>query len=230
MSQNEREALLGWIFGGEAPGSDVLRPAAGLDERLEVYRGGFSVRTFAALAAAFPRTRAVLGDAWHPLGRRFAYERAPAEPNLNLIGRRFPEFLGAALGEGHLGARLAALEWRAFELVHGPQPGPLDAEALAALTEDDRVGLTPAVAVASVAPDLLTAWPSEATAEAGWALLSGRDGPAELTPLTAHQRAFLDALADAPRLGTLVERLGVPPVELGALLAWAVSEALLVRG
>ncbi len=228
MSLPEHEALLAWILEGRPPAEQLLTPVDDLAERLETYRGGFSVRTFSALGSVFPRTARVLGEDWQLLGRRFAFSLAPAEPNLNLIGRALPAFLRDQ-GAPSLARALAALEWTAFELVHAERTSALDAAALATLDEGTRLALAPDQRRVSIDDAVLAAWPAPPREDSTQALLSTRSGEATLTPLSSVQARFLAVLDDAANVGGVIESAGLDAAQLGGVLAWAVDAAILVR-
>ncbi|HYD81178.1 MAG TPA: DNA-binding domain-containing protein [Paucimonas sp.] len=116
------------------------------DRRLAIYHHAYRARLRQALAEAYGRTHAYVGDAlFHELSASYVETHVSRFRNLRWYGERFPEFVAQALPEHPVVAELAAFEWTlglSFDAADAPVLG---VEALRAVGADEweSVGFDP---------------------------------------------------------------------------------------
>jgi len=114
---------------------DVVLPSAALSalERVGVYHGMYSLRLERVLAADYPATRELLGDAaFARLARAYATERPSRSFTLEVFGRALPAFLVESDVVSDPRLRAAAADLARFERLVDAARAALDAPPLAA--------------------------------------------------------------------------------------------------
>lgn len=138
-------AIAGW--------TDPGWPAAALQRRLAVHRRNAAGAAIEALAAVFPVTRMMIGDAAFAIfARAYLRDHPPAVPQLSAWGADFPDQLAAEADLWPAVAWVARLEWARVAVWFAPETAsfhPGDAPP-------DRLALRPAAMVVD-AP-----WPVQA--------------------------------------------------------------------
>ncbi|NBB70182.1 MAG: DUF2063 domain-containing protein [Alphaproteobacteria bacterium] len=138
---------------------DGAAAPAGLDAedraRFRVYRNNVAVGLTGALAAAYPVTRRLVGEAFFTAtAKAFVAAHPPRSRSLALYGAAFPSFLAAfppARGVAYLGD-VARLERAVLEALHAADAAPLAPDVLAGLGERAAAaGFTPHPAARLVA-------------------------------------------------------------------------------
>ncbi len=131
-----RNAVLG-------PGDGSLRAhvrsSGSIADRIAVYRNTVQGSLVEALAAAFPATQRIVGDAFFAsLARRFIANAPPRRPQLSTYGSDFPAFI--AISDVHQQlpylADVARLEWVRGEAYFAADAPPFDAAFLVAASDD----------------------------------------------------------------------------------------------
>lgn len=168
-----------------------------------------------ALAAAYPRVLASLGEAtFAALADAYAAAHPPACGDLHEFGAGFGAFLAPAHGPGL--ADLAAREWAAHRAFHAPDAPALDFAALARVDAADQGRLR------------LRMHPSVAWSE-GW--LVWRDGDLEVreAALEPPERMLLAALAAGRPLAEALDCAGAPHApRIAAALARFAADGLFI--
>jgi hypothetical protein len=135
---------------------DAPAAAAGI----EVYRRGIRINQAAALAAAYPVVRRLVGDAFfNEAARAYSVQHASRSGDLGEYGDAFAPFLASYAHAASLPylPDVALLEWACHESERAPEPPPFDFAALGAVPPhvhgELRFALHPAVRlVASIHP------------------------------------------------------------------------------
>ncbi|MEE4154248.1 MAG: DNA-binding domain-containing protein [Erythrobacter sp.] len=161
---------------------------------MQVYRGNYRSAAMSALAHAFARTAAHVGDAaFRQVAINHVITNPPSHWTVDAVGAGFAESCAAFFNQDPEVAELAWLEWTMLELATAPDAQPLKpqafADASAGFGDADWMGLT------------LTMMPRAA------ARIVGHDLEALWRAADAGERA---ALARSPR-GCLVWREGERP-------------------
>lgn len=111
----------------------ALRGDGPCEPGIAVYRDSMRAAQREALAAAFPRLCAALGEeAFDALAERYGKRHPSTSGDLHAYGRELPGMLDAPGPHGTL-ASLARLEWARHEAYHAEDAAPLDYAALAAV-------------------------------------------------------------------------------------------------
>ncbi|WP_157266794.1 HvfC/BufC N-terminal domain-containing protein [Azohydromonas aeria] len=133
--------------GDPADAAALLRPTPGLDaaRRLQLHRNNLFESLTAALAAVYPVTLQLVGEAFfRAMARRFIPQFPSRSGNLHAFGAELPDFIRGfepAAAVPYL-PDMAALEWALHAVYHAaPQPA-LDLPALAALDAGRQAALT----------------------------------------------------------------------------------------
>ena len=116
-------------------GNERLSPV----EQLEIYREQFWLRHTGSLVEDFPGVSGILGqDDWDKLAVQYLREVVPSSFTLRDLGARLPEVIGRASWLSHraLCYDMARLELAYIEAFDARDTGPLDAQHLAALPEE----------------------------------------------------------------------------------------------
>ncbi len=129
---------------------NVVLPSKSLSslERLGIYAHMYYARLMEILAEEYPTTRQILGPReFSRAGRRFLARNPSKHRTLNLLSRRFPEFLGRDLPRGHrqgLAVDVARIERAMEDVFDARRAEPLTAAEFAAIGAADwqRVRLT----------------------------------------------------------------------------------------
>jgi hypothetical protein len=202
----DREALAGL-----AP--EVL--ARGLDpaRRLQIYRNNLFASLTEVLAAVYPITRRLVGEAYFCQAARGYIAYCPScSGDVHRYGARFPRYLGRCPGSDALPylPDVARLEWAYHSAFHAEQHPALDLEALRIVPPEDyarlRLMLQPSVRLLASEYPVLRIWQvnqpdcaDEATvdlAEGGVRLLILRQGvEIALISLGDGEYAWLHELA-----------------------------------
>lgn len=115
-----------------------LRPAAGREpaQQLAVYRGSVLGSMTGALRETFPVCARLVGERFFDaMAQRYVRQQASVSPDLGDYGAGLPEFIagfGPAASVPYL-PDVARFEWAWRRVLHGPDGGRLDLEALAAV-------------------------------------------------------------------------------------------------
>lgn len=142
-----QQAVRRALAGSSSDVAELLADGVAPD-RIDIYRNTFLTTLVRALRLCYPAVRKLVGDAFFEgTADIFVREHLPQAAYLDLYGGEFSEFLEGfepARGLPFL-ADVARLEWAVNRALHAPDAGPLDLQALAALTADgtSRIRLTP---------------------------------------------------------------------------------------
>jgi hypothetical protein len=157
----------------------VLAPEEPADARLAIYHRGARANREAALAAAYPVVRRLVGEAFFAEAAARYGEAFPSRSgNLDAFGDRFADFLG-----GYVHARslaylpdVARLEWAVHESRRCPGGAALDYGALGAVAPERlgevRIRLRPSVRLVASPHPILAIWEANQP---------GRDGTPDRT-------------------------------------------------
>lgn len=120
---------------------EVIRPNDRMTvaDRLQVYNGAYLARLKEVLAGDFPAVQYAVGEhAFHHLVASYLERRPSRHPNLNQLGRAFPEFVARRRKLAHraFAADLARLERMVSESFDAPEFEPLDTKELEALVPE----------------------------------------------------------------------------------------------
>jgi hypothetical protein len=208
-------------------------------DALDVYRRNARVNHQAALAAAYPVVRRLVGDAFFAEAARRYVRASPASSgDLHGYGASLPSFLeayGPAQGLAYL-PDVARLEWAVHESFHAADAPGFDFEALGRLAPDAhgalRFRLDPDVRLVASRYPVLAIWEanqpprdgSPDRAEGADCVLVRREG-FEAIPRAIDATAwrFLDALRRGSPLEEASDALGAAARSLPALLAHWIS-------
>ncbi len=209
---------------GEADGTLAEHVTApGLAARIAVYRNTVQGSLGEVIAAAFPVTRRIVGDAFFSaLARRFAAGHPPRLPQLSAYGADFPDLLAeeAALHRLPYLADVARLEWARGESYFAAEapaltPGVLietSPEALDAL----KLRLHPATRLVRSPYPIHRIWqvnqpevedvPAVDMSVAENVVLTRREGRVALRLTSAGDAALVAAIAEGEGLGDAAAR------------------------
>jgi hypothetical protein len=118
-------------------------PRMTAEERLEIYRHGYSARLVECLADDYPALKDLLGEEDFESTARTYVERYPSHsPSLNRYGCRMADLLSPRGGPlDAFASDLARLEWALVEAIHAPPAPELTPERLAAVGADGSTDL-----------------------------------------------------------------------------------------
>ena len=157
----------------EHPSSDSDQPIRFLnaqrgtpgEQRMIVYAGGYLIRMREALAQVYEAVRHILGEeSFAQLATAYAKWHPSNEYNLNVAGRRLPEFLAHSPLTERLPflPDLAILEWVVCRAFHAFEQPPIAPSRLTAIPQDvwERMSLRfqPSVSVVKSAWPILDIW------------------------------------------------------------------------
>ena len=194
---------------------------------LAAYRRGVSANLAGALAAAYPVTRRLVGEAFFAeAAARFARAEPSRSGDLHGYGGGFADFLAAYAPARPVAplADVARLEWAVHECRHAGDGAVLDAGALAALGPD-RVGtvrlrLHPAARLARSAHPVLAIWEANQPGRDGTpagpggaqqVLVHRRDLEPAASPLDGIEWAIAAAFRDGATLEEAADAAGDAP-------------------
>ncbi|WP_373352898.1 DUF2063 domain-containing protein [Pseudoroseicyclus sp. CXY001] len=133
--------------------------------RFDVYRNNVAVALREALAAGFPVTQALVGEAFfHAMAGAFARVSPPQSPVMRLYGAAFPEFIAGFPPAATLPylADVARLEMALRESYHAADAAPVGPDALAAFPEARlpalRLRFAPATRLVTSAHPIVSIW------------------------------------------------------------------------
>jgi len=219
-----------------APGVRARGLAAEL--RLQVYRNNLFASLSEALAAVYPVTRRLVGEAYFGQTARGYIAKHPSlSGDVHHYGRHFAGYLGSCPGGDTLPylQDVARLEWGYHRAFHAAQHPPLDTEGLRAVPPEEyprlRLVLQPSTRLLASHYPVLRIWqvnqddwagePAVSLAEGGVRLLIQRQGvEVAFLPLGAGEHAWLRGLARGMTLSES-QRLAArrdPGFDLGAAL------------
>ena len=157
----------------------LLAPGEPMDAGLAVYHRSVRANRDAALAAAYPVVRRLVGAAFFgEAAARFAESFPSRSGDLHRYGAEFAQFLGRYEHARELAylPDVACLEWAVHESRHAAEGGSFDYAALGRVPAERlgevRIGLRPCVRLVSSPHPIVAIW--EANQE-------GRDGTPERT-------------------------------------------------
>ncbi len=110
------------------------------EARLSVYAEGYEVRIRESLAEVYVSVRHIVGEAsFRELARSYAGRYPSHDYNLSHAGRHFSEFLknDPLTNDLPFLPDLARLEWKAAKAFHAVDEDPLDAAALASVSQEE---------------------------------------------------------------------------------------------
>ena len=215
----------------------LLDEACAAAPGIEVYREGVRASRAAALAAAYPVVRRLVGDAFFAeAGRRYAALHASTSGDLGEYGTGFAAFIARYEHAASLPylPDVAALEWACHECERAPEPAAFDFTALANVAREAQAGLRftlhpcvrlvasshPIVSIhAANAPD--RDGTPERTGGAELALVWRRDGEARVDACQADEWRLLQAFSRGESLAQA--SAGVAEARLTQALARWVS-------
>lgn len=143
---SEQHEFVRALFDPALPVPPAMRRTAGHEplRRFNVYRNNVMVSLREALAASFPVTRLMVGEAFFAaMARAFIPAHPPRSPVLACYGTEFPGFVGAFAPAATLPylADLAKLEYLRIEAFHAADAPPLAPQVLGQFSPDDLAGL-----------------------------------------------------------------------------------------
>lgn len=218
--------------------TDVRARGIAAERRLQVYRNNLFASLSEVLAAVYPVTRRLVGEAYfEQVARGYITAHPSRSGDVHRYGRRFAGYLGNCPGSDALPylPDVARLEWGYHRAFHTEQHPSLDSDGLRAVPPEDyprlRLILQPSTRLLESNYPVLRIWqvnqddwagePAVDLAEGGVRLLILRQGvEVAFLPLGAGEYAWLHGLA---RAMTLFEsqQLAVrrePDFDLGAAL------------
>jgi len=219
-----------------APGVQSRGIAA--ERRLQVYRNNLFASLSGVLAAVYPVTRRLVGEAYFEQAARGYIATHPSRSgDVHDYGGRFAGYLGSCPGSDALPylPDVARLEWGYHRAFHADQRPSLDPDGLRAVPPEDyprlRLMLQPSTRLLASHYPVLRIWqvnqddwagePAVDLAEGGVRLLILRQGvEVAFLPLGAGELAWLRGLARGMTLFE-AQRLAVrrePDFDLGAAL------------
>lgn len=143
---------------GQTIAAHAVSDAIAAEQRAQIYANHFRISLIDALAATYPVTRALVGEAFFAQAARgFVLAEPPRTPRLYEYGAGFAAWLKALpdlAGHAYLPC-VAAFEWATNEAYHGEEAAPLDP---AQLGDPAAVGGR-AFALHPTARRLSTPWP-----------------------------------------------------------------------
>lgn len=207
------------------PGS--IRVAQGdAASRFAVYRNNVWVARLDILDALFPVTVALVGeDFFHPLGRRFFREAAPANPVAHEWAEPFVDWLSTseAVADWPWLVDVARLEAAWLFAHHAAEAEPIGPAALAGIAPEDllarRLRLHPSLGLVASTASIGTIW----AAHHGEAAPGEIDATTPETVLVVRPQADVLVLTMAPGEAAFVSALGAE-----ASLGEAIEAALAV--
>ncbi len=223
LQQRFSAALADVARGDEAVALVAGDPAHALN-RLAIYRGNVIANVSGALAATYPIIRKLVGNEFFAgLVRAYWRERPSGSGDLNQIGERFADFVGAFLHTQSLPylPDVARLEWLAHRAHYAGDHAALDMGSLASIPEDDypRLALTlhPAVATLASSYPIFRIWEvhqDDYRGEISVDLASGADQVVVYRPhfrvmvaaLSGGESAFLGAIMQGKRLDDALQQ------------------------
>lgn len=224
----------------------VVDDAIGAAGRLQIYANHFRISLIEALAAIFPVTRALVGEAFFAqVARDFVLRQPPRDPRLYCYGAGFPAMLKALpnlAGHAYM-PDVAAFEWAMNEAYHADDSAAFSAEDMA----DPALVASLTLALQPSARRLDTPWPvseiwqvhqPEAPAvesidlkQGGEQLLIWRDGITVCwRKLQPAEAALLDAmLAGQPLAQAAAIAAQAGPLDFTASFAWCLEGGVFRR-
>lgn len=208
---SEQQAFAEALFDPALPVPALISRTAGREplRRFNIYRNNVMVSLREALAASFPVTRQMVGDAFFAaMAREFILAHPPRSPVLTGYGAEFPGFVrnfGPAGALPYL-ADLARLEFLQVEAFHAADAPPLAPAVLAQFPPDDLAGLR------------LVAHPAARIIRSGFAIASlwfahhGRSDPDTIELGGIDPLAPEAALVTRPDLTVEIRR--IPPAQM----------------
>jgi uncharacterized protein (UPF0276 family) len=193
----------------------------GAAERLAIYRGNLTAAWEKSLAAAYPVILELVGgEFFHGLARAYGKQWPSRDPDLNLFGEHFAQFLA---GFEHVAAYpylpgMAQLEWLLHRAYYAPDAPALDANGLAGMSPEQveavHFKLHPAAALHQCEWAVARLWlahrpgPGEFPAELhehSYALVARPHWQPELVPLSPASHAALSAIAAGHTFGQALD-------------------------
>lgn len=216
----------------------VVRPAANLD----VYRNNTDWQFRNALALSFPVVKRRVGDDYfRQLATHYRRQYPSRSGDLHWVGRDFPGFLTAHLGDGDYAwlSDLAALEW-ARELSSIAEELPtLGADALAQVAPEDLENLAftfqPGLRLGGSSFPVVSVWianqqenapPVDQSLGSEQYMVLGRDDRVEITRLGPSLHSFLSALQLGSPLGAAMTSASLDEAGLLAALQFLFAQKL----
>lgn len=215
MQSRLRAAVLG---SGDGALGALLRADENIAARVAVHRHTVRRSLVEVLAAAYPVSRRIVGEAiFAQLADRFVVAAPPSVPQLSAYGGAFAAFIAHA----DIGQRLpyladvARLEWARAEAYFAADAPALDFARLAALPPEDiettRLHLHPASRLVASAFPIQRIWqvnqpevaavPEIDLGVAETVIITRKDHHVATRAIAAGDRAFLTAIANGGTLG-----------------------------
>ncbi len=212
----------------------------------EIYRGNAMATWHDALAATYPVTRRLVGEAFFAeAARRYALAEPSRSGDLNEYGASFGAFLGAYPYAGRVAylADVARLEWACLESERAADAGALDRTALAAVPPERqgaiRFGLHPSARVLRSAHPVVSIWRANqpdrdgacVAEDAEDALVMRQSGRVEVRRIDIFDAGLLEALARGATLDEAAAGFATAELErsLAPALARYVADGVLCR-
>jgi hypothetical protein len=130
------------------------------DDRVDIHRSMYRVRTAEALRTDFPRTARLLGPRFDRLVADYRHAHRSTSYALELFGKDFAHHVAGQVFRPGWAGDLTRLEWLAVQAWLAPQAQPLDLTTLAAIAPEDqeRLVLTFAPSLQLSGPLRVQAW------------------------------------------------------------------------
>ena len=192
-----------------------------LPDRFAVYRNNVVVGLVEALAAAYPATKALVGERFfNAMAGVFVRAEPPTSPLLILYGAGFPAFLETFAPARRLPflPDVARLERLWLQAYHGPEAAPIPLDALARLPETAisavRLRLHPTAGLLASSHPVVSLWAANTGRGAHEAVDLGRpetalvlrpQGQVEVHHLDPGEAAFVRALQAGQPLGAAAD-------------------------
>jgi hypothetical protein len=211
--------------------SEVLADGVAPEARLRIYRHNARAMFEGALERTYPVLRRRVGeDYFRQLARGYRERHPSRSGDLHWVGREFPEFVAATLGDSEYAwlTDLAELEWACeCALVAASQP-PLGVEALASLDPDalgdTRLELQDSLHCVGSSFPVLDVWRANQPEAAGEAVDLARGGQyvlvhctedgLDLREVSPAALEFVRLLQQGVTLGEAFDRSALAPDEL----------------
>jgi hypothetical protein len=220
MSADEQAALVGWIWAQpEAlppPGLQLPSP-----RHLAAYREHAKALAVRALAAAYPRVQAWLGDADFA-GLAWAYARAhpPRQGDMNRWGQHLAEFLAQLPGMDEEPPALAVFDWHLHQLATAADEPEADPALWQLLGQHDpavvRLNLSTSLRVFEL-PRSVSGLLDDEDGGPIWGAWRAGWRP-RWASLDSTQATLIHSLRDAPNLAAALQQAAHAAAALGPLL------------
>jgi hypothetical protein len=239
--QNEMAAAL---LGRGPPPASIVGDAMPAPLRFGIHRNNVIGSLTRAIEAAFPATRAWLGDGrFRAAAVAFVHACPPSRPQLSAYGAALPEFLALTLPGAYsdAAAALARFEWARHSAYFAADAPTLSANMLQGLAAEDypriRLTLHPSVRLVAFHGDVLRLWRGCIGGHAPYGELESREQRILVSCLGAEvlcreigpgEAALLDAIAAGDAIGRAADRAlsAEPDFDLRPVLAWQLRNGM----